>query len=451
MLSRFARLLIAPTVASVSLTLVVTAGALLAKIVGLGKELAVAFTLGAGAELDAFLYAYMFPALLITVVGGAVGASIVPRFLATEAQESPQAANRLAGEVASLVALAAGVLVVLMIPLVMWLLPKLARGFSAETRVLTASMVPILMPLAALSALSSLWSGLLNARHKFTAAAFVPMITPLVVVTCLFIARAELRAMSLAVGSIVGTAIEVGILAHVARGAGIPLFRWPATWRPEFGHILRQFLPAAGSGLLMSATILIDQSFAANLTAGSLSALSYGSKFAAVGASILVVIVSTLTLPVFSRMAAAGDYIRLRRAFFTACVIVLAVTLPAAAILSFGARPILEFAFMRGSFTADDAAVAASVQWFHAWHMPAYILSIVAVRALVSISESWVLLLGSAANLIVDFTVNWMLVPVMGVPAIGLATTAMYTVSAAVLCTGFLIRVAPRLRESAAA
>jgi putative peptidoglycan lipid II flippase len=445
--ARFKRQIIAPTAASISLTLVITAGALLAKAFGLGKELAVAYELGAGPELDAFLFAYMFPALLVTVIGGAVGASIVPRFLATEAQESPQAANRLAAETATLVAGAATLLALLGVPLVTWLVPLLAGGFSPATQALTVSMVPVLMPIAAFSVLSSLWSGLLNARHRFSAAAFVPMITPILVVTCLLSAHAGLRPMALAVGTVLGAATEVGILAGVARRAGLDLFLWPKAWRPEYGHILRQFLPAAGSSLLMSGTILIDQSFAANLATGSLSALSYGSKLAAVAASVLVVIVSTLALPVFSRLAAVDDLVKLRRSFFTACVIVAGVTVPIAAVLSFGARPIIEVLFMRGSFTADDASLAASVQLLHAWHVPVYVMGIVAVRALAAISETWLMLVGSAANLIADFSVNALLVPVMGVAAIGLATTTMYTVSALVLCTGFLIRIGLRIRR----
>jgi hypothetical protein len=78
-------------------------------------------------------------------------------------------------------------------------------------------------------------------------------------------------------------------------------------------------------------------------------------------------------------------------------------------------------------------------------------MGIVAVRALAAISETWLMLVGSAANLMADFSVNALLVPVMGVAAIGLATTTMYTVSALILCTGFLIRIGLRIRRRAVA
>jgi putative peptidoglycan lipid II flippase len=303
------------------------------------------------------------------------------------------------------------------------------------------------MPLAGLSALSGMWSSLLNARRKFGVAAFVPMVTPIVVVAALFSSRHESRALALAVGTMLGGAIELGILAYVSRAAGLDLFAWPGRWRPEFGQILRQFAPAAGSSILMSGTILIDQSFAASLPAGSVSSLSYGTKLAGVSASVLVVVVSTLALPVFSRTAAAGDLAGVRRAFISACVLVVLATVPLAAILSFGATPILAFVFERGNFTAGDVQVAATVQALHAWHMPFYVLSIVAVRALAAISENWLLLVGGVANLVADLLVNILFVPTMGVAAIGMATVAMYFVSAAVLCSGFLYQISSRARH----
>jgi len=209
--------------------------------------------------------------------------------------------------------------------------------------------------------------------------------------------------------------------------------------------MLAQFAPAAGSSLLMSATTLVDQSFAANLPPGSVSAVSYGSKLAAVLASILVVVVSTLALPVFSRYSAESDLRGLRRAFLITCLSILVFTVPLAAVLSLGASPIISMLFERGSFSAEDVALAASVQQFQAWHLPAYIVSIAAVRALAAIGQTWIMLIGSVANLAADVLVNTTLVPRLGIPAIGIASVAMYLTSAVVLSTGFLWRIRRRI------
>jgi putative peptidoglycan lipid II flippase len=448
-LSRLKRLLITPTAASISISLVVGVGALIAKVVGLGKELIIAYRLGAGPELDAFLYAYTFPVFLITIFGGAIAAALVPRFLATAAQVSTDAARRLASEIATIVLLAGLVLALVAIPLAMLAISTLAKGFDPETRELSIRLMPVLMPMVVPSLLTSLWSGLLNATHRFAAAAFVPAITPCCVVLCLYGGLTHSGALSISIGTVVGTALETLILGRAAHRAGLPLFHIPKHWRPEFSLVLRQFLPVAGSSLLLSATLLIDQSFAAALPAGSVSSLSYGSKLATVGASILMVAASTLALPVFSRLAAREEYARLRRVFFSACLVTTACTLPASAVLSFGAEPILSLLFERGNFSSADVHMAASVQQLQAWYLTPYIVSIIAVRALAAIYETWVLLVGSFANLAVDLLINVLLVPHLGVAAIGLASTAMYLTSALVLSISFLIRVRRRIRLEA--
>lgn len=433
-----------PTASALSVTLIVALGASVAKSVGLGKELLVAYQLGAGPQLDAFLYAYTFPAFLVAVVGGAFSASFIPCYLATERDQSASVARRFAGELATIIAATTVILVLLAIPLVSKLLPILAGGFDTATKSAAIGLLPILMPLLGVSVLSTMWASLLNAHRRFFAAAFVPAITPLVVVCALFGHVCSSDAMSLALGTVVGGTLEVCILAACTRSAGLDLFRWPRRWRKEYGLVLKQFVPAAGSIVLMSATMLIDQSFAANLTAGSVSAVSFGTKLASVGASILVVVVSTLALPAFSRMAAEGHFANLRRAYLTACAATLLVTVPIAATFSLGAEPIVSLLYQRGNFTGDDVALAASVQAAQAWHLVPYILSIVAVRALAAISETWLMVVGAAANLVADLLVNTLLVPKLGVVGIGLASTVMYSASAVVLSTGFLIRIRRR-------
>ena len=430
---------ISPTAASLAITLIVAAGAFVAKAVGLGKELLVAYKLGAGAELDAFLYAYTFPAFLVAVIVGGVAASFIPRYLATETEASPHDARRLAGELATIVALVTGVLVASPFPATH--VPMLAGGFDDSTKSLAVRLVPILSPLLIFSVFTSMWSSLLNAHRDFTTAAFVPVVTPLVVLLALYGQVGSSGAISLAIGTAAGALIEASILAVRTRAAGLELFHLPRRWRREYGLLLRQFMPAAGGTVLMSATLVIDQSFAANLPAGSVSAFSYGTKLAGVAASILVVVVSTLSLPMFSRLAAEGNYVRLKRAYFTACALTVLITIPIAAILAIGAEPILRLLFLRGNFTVDDAALAASVQSVHAWHVVPYILSMVAVRALAAIAETWVLLVGAVANLAVDLMINILLVPTLGVVAVGFASTAMYLVSGVVLSVGFILRL----------
>lgn len=427
-----------------SATVVVAAGTVFAKGAGLVKELYVAYAVGPSAELDAFLFAYVFPAILINVIGGAIQAALVPQYLETAAHSGAVKAAQIAGETASVVLSLHFIVMIVFIPLLMLLVPWLAGGFDIETRRLTQALIPVLMPLVVLSALSAAWAGLLNAHGRFAIAAFVPVCTPLAVVIALLLPLPMSPAFRMAMGTMSGAAVELLVVGACLKRIEIPLFRKADLRRVEFISMLKQFLPAVGSSLLMSATLLIDQIFAAHLPSGSVSMLSYGTRLTGVVGAILISAVSAIALPAFSRFAADRKYQELRRAFILASVVVAAVSIPVAALCSLAATQIVELLYLRGEFTRTDVPVAASIQALHAWHIPVYAVAILAVRGLAAMRATWLMLIGSVLNLGTDIAVNTLFVPVLGVAAIGLATTLMYMVSAAFLVAGLLwqLRVA---------
>jgi putative peptidoglycan lipid II flippase len=422
-----------------SATVIVTIGTLVAKAVGFGKELFVAYELGPGAQLDAFLFAYVFPALLINVIGGALIAAFVPQYLETSARSSPEDASRLGAEAAFLVGCAQFGLMLILVPLIVLAVPMLTGGFDQPTQQLTRQLIPVLLPLVLLNSISSCWAGMLNAHGRFATVAFVPTITPLMVVLALVVGRGRTSgALLLAIGTMTGALIEFGLLAARTRLLNRELFRVPESWRPEYTSILKQFWPAAASSLLMSATLLVDQTFAAQLPQGSVSALSYGTRLTSVAATIFVAVVSAVALPAFSRLVAERRTADLRRAFCLGVVGILVVSLPFAAVCSIGSEWLVEFMYVRGEFTSADAIVAASVQSVHAWHIPVYAIGMLAVRGLAAMRATWLMLVGSALSLGTDLVVNSVGVPRFGVAAIGFATTAMYMVSAVFLAVAFL-------------
>jgi putative peptidoglycan lipid II flippase len=64
----------------------------------------------------------------------------------------------------------------------------------------------------------------------------------------------------------------------------------------------------AAGAFLMTSSGLVDQSMAAMLPQGSVSAMSYGNKIVAVVIAIATTGLGTATLPYFSKMVAQKDW-----------------------------------------------------------------------------------------------------------------------------------------------
>ena len=112
-----------------------------------------------------------------------------------------------------------------------------------------------------------------------------------------------------------------------------------------------QYLPAVAGALLMSATTIVDQTMAAWLPTGSVSALGYGTKLSALMMSIVSVALSTTLLPHLSRLVAA----RTGRPSGACCrrvaKVILAVTIPATVGAIALSAPWWRLLYERGAFT----------------------------------------------------------------------------------------------------
>jgi len=85
--------------------------------------------------------------------------------------------------------------------------------------------------------------------------------------------------------------------------------------------------------------------------------------------------------------------------------------------------------FGRGAFTANDVKLVGRVQSFYALQIPFYLVSILVVRLISAVQRNRLLLWASAINLIINVTLNYVLMRWIGVAGIALSTTLVYIFS----------------------
>ncbi|MGE3459389.1 MAG: murein biosynthesis integral membrane protein MurJ [Kofleriaceae bacterium] len=415
--------------------------ALTVKALAAGKELLVAYRFGTSAELDAYLFAYLFPAFLINILSGSLQSAFVPKLLAAQVAADHDRASRLVGA-ASVVVLGLLICVALVtLPIAVAAIPRLARGFDGATIDSCQTLVMWLMPLLVLNGLAGFWTGVLNAQRRLVYAALVPATTPLVVAASLWLLWDESGILAVVIGMYVGAAVELWLTMSGLRSTGVRLFAGLRGLAADFRALVSQFWPAAGANALMSTTTMIDQVFAAALTSGSVAALAYGTRITGVVSSVMVMAISTVTLPFFSRLAAEADLPALKRGLKVSALLVLAFGLPAAILIATSSQAIIATFYERGAFSAEDTQLVSSIQVWHALQIPVYALSIVAVRFIAAMSATRILLLGAAVNVLTDLAFNAWLTPRIGVPGVAIANVAMYTVSCVFLWSAAIWRL----------
>ncbi len=193
-------------------------------------------------------------------------------------------------------------------------------------------------------------------------------------------------------------------------------------------EVAGQYGPVLLSGVVASGGLLVDQSMAAMLPSGSVSALVYANRFVSVVLTLLAGAVSTAIVPYFSRMIAHRDWAGCRHTLRTWVRLTAFVSVPVAIALIADARPLVRIAFQHGQFGPRDTAVVASVLAMYAIQIPFFVTSRVYYRFLVAMRRTDLILYCGILNLGLDIVLNLVLMRWFGVAGIALATS-LWTVS----------------------
>lgn len=399
---------------------VVTAGA---KAVGFVKEMVCAAWFGTGDGLDAFFIAWLMPSFVVNVVSGAVNAAVVPIFLRVRATGGQLAAQKLFSQLSSMSLLLTLALALLLAGTSHFWLKIVASGFGEEKRALTQFLVFILLPGIVVEGMGSVWHSVLNAKERFAFPSAAPAVIPLCVVLALAFSGDGESVTPLAVGTVCGQCLMTILLGWGLKRQGVKIrLCWPEL-NSDTRLVTAQFIPLIGASALYGAGTLIDQSMAAMLSPGSVSALNYGSKIPLVLMAFSSAALGTAVMPYFSQLIASGDIKGIRQTFKFYSRLVVVLSVPATILLVVFSDTIVGIVFQRGAFTDSDAAVVAWIAAMYSLQMPFYFLGLLGIRLLhASLRNREVLIINVITNAL-NIALNYVLMSMMGVAGIALSTS----------------------------
>lgn len=299
----------------------VAAGIFLSRLAGLARQRAFAYYFGLQTDAaDAFNAAFRIPNFLQNLFGeGALSASFIPVYASLVARGERREADRVAGAVASLLALLVSVLVLLGVLATPLLINAIAPGFTGEKRDLTIQLVRILFPGAGLLVLSAWCLGVLNSHYRFLLSYTAPVVWNAAMIAALVLygdSPLPRLAVILAWGSVLGSALQLAVqVPAVLRVA--PDLRFTIDMASEHvSTILRNFAPVFVSRGVVQISAYIDALLASLLPTGAVTGLANAQLLYTLPISLFGMSVSAAELPAMSGVMgidpAAAQTIRLR-------------------------------------------------------------------------------------------------------------------------------------------
>ena len=386
------------------------------------RELATAKYFGRSDALDAYVTAYLLPSFVVNVVAYSFNLALVPVFVEVRQRDGRGAAQRLfSGAMVWSLALLVGV-VLLLAALAPLYLPFLGSGYSSSKLLLTRHLLYVLLPLIALTGVTSNGTAVLNAGERFALPGALAVLPPLGALAFVLLLGNSWSVYSLAAGTVAGTALQVAVLAWVARSHGIDLTpRWFG-FDPQLRRVIRQYVPMMAGALLLGSTDVVDQSMAAMLPGGSVAALSYARKIVSVLVVLGAIPLGSASLPYFSDIVAKRAWDACRRTLRTVGGVVLLATVPVTLFLVLFAHPLVRILFQRGAFLPHDTDVVSHVEAWLALEIPFYLLCSLGLRLISALKRNGVIMGIAAVTSALNVILNLILMRIYGVAGIALST-----------------------------
>jgi putative peptidoglycan lipid II flippase len=439
---------------------VVAVGTLLSRLTGLIRTIFTAFALGNLGAAAAYNLANQTPNMIYDLLlGGVLSATLVPTFVANRERDDDEGTDAVL-TVASAALLAITVVAVVAAPVIIhayaWISSAGTAKPSADEEALAVSLLRLFAPQVLFYGLATLATAYLNARRRFAAAAFAPVLNNLWMIAILVAASRVVEGKT--VTDIAGDGGVVWLLgAGTTMGIAImAIALWPAIvrsgprprWRLEPANAAVKRVARLSSwtfGYVVANQVTLFVIL--GLAGTGVSAWGYAYQFFQLPYGVITVSIMTAFTPELATLASTEQRAAFNDTFFRGLRLITLVLLPATVLFVALAQQIVWVVFVHGRFTADDVPVTAGTLVGFAWGILGFSLYLYVFRAFYALGDTktpFVINLGqNALTLVFAFVLGADWGFGRGVQGLALAWSLAYLVAAAIALVVYRQRRGP--------
>ncbi|RKS06631.1 putative peptidoglycan lipid II flippase [Nocardiopsis sp. Huas11] len=362
---------------------IMAVGTIASRVTGFVRTIILAAAIGTQLLGDAYQTAGMVPYMIYDLLIGGLLASVFVPFIVKRRKLDADGGDKTEQRLVTLMLLALFVITLVAVGLAEWFIRIYAGGFSGSQFDVSVILARFLVLQIFFIGASGLASAMLNARNKFGAPMWAPVLNNVVIIGICFwflalagpgrtpdtITSGEL--MLLGLGTALGQVVQAAVLVWALAAAG---FRW----RPRMDLRGSGLGEAAGAASWMMLYIVVAQvgalvstnvatragSMAAELgyeTGSGIAAYKFASMLFQLPYAIIAVSVITALLPRMSEHVAAGRKDQVRRDFSHGFRLSSVLIIPIAVAMIVFAVPFCVMIYAQGSTSAEDAAAIGRI------------------------------------------------------------------------------------------
>ena len=406
---------------------------LLSKVLGMLRDILLAQNFGTSMDAVAYEAASRLPITLFDfALGGVVTAAFIPIFNELMVKEGRASAFAFANRYFNLILyITLGISVcgiVFSSPLISFLAPEI----DGEVKALAASLSRVMFPMIIFTGIAYCFVGILQSFEKYMLPAIMSLVSNLVMVLYFYTLSDRYGVWGLSVALVIGWFLQAAIQAPAAHRLG---FRFKPTLRLGDTHIrraLKMAVPILVCSWLQPVCNVINTRYASGFEGGSaITMVSYANRLYIIIVGVFSFVATNLLFPRLSRAEAGGDRDGAKKFAGSSIKILLYIMIPLSVGIFLLAEPITRAIYMRGEFTAQDAAMTASVLRLFAIGIPFMSANEVLTKLYFAMQRVKAPMIASLAAIVCNIVLVTVLVNTIGFDGIGIASSLTIAICAA--------------------
>ncbi len=418
----------------------------ISKLVGFIRDMVVANYYGASLASDAYFYAYQFPALAVTLLGGMGGpfhsatVAVFTKLIPGLNEKPPEVAEKLFNTFLTVSFTFFTLLTIICFFFANPIMSVIISDGNAELINLASTHLRIMCPALIIGGLIGIYYGILVTYKEFILPSLSPIIVSVVIISTLMISGGDKSGVILATATVVGALCQLLLQMPRVRQLGFKIRpNFDIINNANFKQITELLFPAILSSTVGQIHIYVDMFFASSLDEGVWTSIGYANRIFQFPVGILVTAFLVPLFPIFSRLVVENDMQGIKN-YFNKGV----------GVLFFGAIPIIigiltvgmdgvRLIFERGAFDERATFMVTEALWFLSFSIIPYVFRDSITRVYYSFNDSATPFYVAFSSIVLKVLMNILLVNILhiGIGGITLSTSIVTLFNACVL--GLLI------------
>jgi len=407
---------------------------LIAKAFGFVREMVMANFFGTTYITDAYVMAFAIPMIIFGGIFASVATGYMPLFSRITENDGETAGSKFTSEVINLLMVVSILAAIIGIIFSDQIVSIFASGFSGETARLTSFFTKVTFCYILFTSIAGILEAYLQYKGTFLVQIVLGYI-PNVIVIAVIVISAFTSHYYLAFGWLLAHIVRASILVFIAKKKGFkysPVFKINETIK----RIIAIALPVFIASGIMQINTFVDKTLASGLAEGSVAALNYGMILVGLITGLTISILTTILYPKLNQANSLQDYDRFSDIIGTGMTLVAIVAIPCSLGAMVYSGQIVQIIYERGVFDPLATSMTGSAFFYYSMGLLFISLNDLMIRAYYSMHDMRTPMIFAGIGVIINITLNLILIQFMGLSGLALATSIAAMANAGMLFIG---------------